>query len=74
MSDKKIDLIFGIIGWANSGATIAAIKLDLTPSELFTILFVTVPVGLWSWLRLIDALKARFTKNARTQNARDTDS
>lgn len=56
------DFKTGLIGWGNSVATLAVIKLGLTIPEAATMLFVTIPVGIWSWLRLIDYIKNRKAK------------
>ena len=42
-------------------ATLASMPWD----KLATCLFVTLPVGLWSWYRLIDYLKTRHAKHIR---------
>ena len=68
MHDTKSAVVTGAIGWANSVLSIAAIKLSLTIPEATTLLFVTVPVGIWSWLRLIDYVKNRKTAHARTDS------
>lgn len=53
-----------LVGWANSVCTLAAFSFKLSFSEVLTVLFVTIPVGIWSWFRLIDYLKQR--KGAKT--------
>jgi hypothetical protein len=39
-------------------AMLSAIEWD----KVLTILFITIPVGVWSWFRLIDFLKDRYAR------------
>lgn len=48
-------------------ASISAVPWD----KLLTVLFVTLPVGVWSWFRLIDYLRNRY---ARKNDNPSTDS
>lgn len=54
---EKIQLAFG---WGSSFATIGAFKLNLNTNEVCTILFVTIPVGIWSWIRVVDEVRKRW--------------
>jgi hypothetical protein len=59
MSDTRAE----IVSWVNVGLTLAAIKFSISVPELITFLFVTVPVGIWSWWRVIDTWKQRKNKH-----------
>jgi ATP/ADP translocase len=53
-----------IASWGNALVTVGTITSFLPWDKVITVLFVTVPVGVWSWFRLIDYLKARYAKKS----------
>ena len=60
-----------ILSLGNAGVTLATIAA-WPWDKIASLLFVTVPVGVWSWFRLIDYLKERYArKHAPSPNRPD---
>lgn len=64
------DFLLSLGNAAVTVGTITALPWD----KVLTILFVTIPVGVWSWFRLIDYLKARYANkpNGSTNDRSET--
>ena len=50
-----------LVSLGNTSFTLAMLS-SVSWDKVLTVLFVTLPVGVWSWFRLIDFLKARYAK------------
>ena len=61
-----------LLSCGNASFTLATLT-TLPWDRLLTVLFVTLPVGVWSWFRLIDYLKERLAKtHAKRTNSPDS--
>lgn len=54
-----------LLSLGNTSFTLALLS-SVPWDKVLTVLFVTVPVGIWSWFRLIDYLKERYARKHAT--------